>query len=410
LRLRRADVRRGARVALHAPAAAVTTAVYALGVAPVSRASAARRRRRGERPRIVWGPVPIANLQRHVLADRSAGYESETIVYRLYRESDRAVFDHVLDGGARLRGVGQLVPYWAFLRAGLRYDVFGFYFDGGLLGETPFWWLELPLLRLAGKKILAIPYGGDARLPSVTRAYGKWHAYTDVPPGAEDRDERAVRRRLRAFGRWANVILGCADLVADLPRVDGIFLYPFDEREWQPRPSPDDGVVRIVHAPNHPHYKGTRYLQDAVASLEREGLPVELVLVQGMDEAQARREYARADIVADQFLIGAYALFAIEGMALGKPVVCYLNDRFRPWHREWEEAPIVSASPDELEDALRRLVLDADLRRRLGEQGPQYVRRYHSLEAVGRRLDAVYRSLWDRAATDPSLSRTRPTA
>jgi hypothetical protein len=400
-------MRRGARLVLHAPAAIVAAAVYALGVAPVARLSAARRRRRGERPRIMWGPVPIANLQRHVLADRSAGYESETVVFRLYRESDRAAFDHVLDRFARVRALGQLVPYPAFLWAGTRYDVFGFYFDGGLLGETPFWWVELPLLRLAGKKIVAIPYGGDARLPAVTRSYGRWNAYTDVPPGAEDRDEREVRRRLDAFGRWANVILGCADLVGDLPRVDGIFLYPFDHREWTPQPAPDDGVVRIVHAPNHRHYKGTQYLERAVEGLRAEGLSVELVLVEGKDADAARADYARADIVADQFLIGAYALFAIEGMSLGKPVVCYLADRFRAYHPEWEDAPIVSADPDQLEDALRALVVDPHRRRTLGEAGPRFVRRYHSVEAVGRELDRVYRSVWPAPIARDSLPRSR---
>ena len=32
--------------------------------------------------------------------------------------------------------------------------------------------------------------------------------------------------RLEALGRHADVILGCADLVEDLPRLDGVFLYP----------------------------------------------------------------------------------------------------------------------------------------------------------------------------------------
>src|SRR6186997_1541225 len=153
-----------ARAALHAPFALAAGAAYSLGVAPLSRLAGARRRRRGERPRIVWGPVPIANLRRHTLADRAAGYPSETLAYRPYRESDRPAFDHVYDRVARIPGLGQLVPYWAFVRAGPRYDIFGFYFDGGLLGETAYWWIELPLLRLAGKAVVAVPYGGDARL------------------------------------------------------------------------------------------------------------------------------------------------------------------------------------------------------------------------------------------------------
>jgi glycosyltransferase involved in cell wall biosynthesis len=379
---------RRARLALHAVAAIPTLAAYAFVVAPL-----ARLRRRRRKPAIVWGPVPVANLRSSVLADRLYGYRSETLVYRPYRESDRPAFERIWEPFGAVPGLRQLGPYLAFLWAGLRYDVFCFYFDGGLLGPTPFWRAELGLLRLAGKKIVVWPYGGDARLASATRARGGWHAYSDVKAGDEDRDERDVRARLDAFGRWAHAILGCADLVEDLPRLDGVLPYPFDAEGWEPVDPPPDGPVRIVHAPQHRHYKGTRYLIDAVERLRAEGLDVELVLVEGKTTEQAREEYRRAHIVADQFLIGAYALLAIEAMSLGRPVVCYLNPRLAADHPEWRDCPIVSASPDTLLEELRRLVEDADLRRELGRRGPEYVRRVHSLEAVGARLDAIYRRL-----------------
>jgi glycosyltransferase involved in cell wall biosynthesis len=385
-------MRRRAWFAFHALPAALTIAGYTLVIAPVTRIRTRARRARGDRPRILWGPVPIANLRNSAQADRRAGYSSETLVYRPYRPSDRVVFDHVLD--VRLPLVRQLAPYGAFIWAGVRFDIFCFTFDGGLLAPTPFWRVELPLLRLAGKRIVVYPYGGDARLPSRTRALGRWHAYTDVEPGQEDRDEAEVRARLRAFGRWANVVLGCADLVEDLPRLDGIFQYPFDDSGWEPTPGSQDPTVRVVHAPNHRHYKGTRYLVEAVERLRGEGLPVELVLVEGMSAQDARLVYERADVIADQFLIGAYGLFAIEGMALGKPVLCYLNERFGRHHPEWRDCPIVSASPETLLDQLRRLVTDGSLRAALGARGPEYVRRVHSLEAVARRMDAVYRKVW----------------
>ena len=54
----------------------------------------------------------------------------------------------------------------------------------------------------------------------------------------------------------------------------------------------------------------------------------------------------------------------------------------------------MSASPDTLRDELRRLVLDADLRRELGQRGPEFVRRVHSLEAIGELTDGIYRRLW----------------
>ncbi len=391
-------VKAALRALWHLAPALTAIVLYALVVTPVSRISILWRRGRGRRPRIVRGPVPIVSIHYASRADRLRGYRSDTIVYRTYRINDAGLYDRDLSKSTRVRFLGQLVPYAAFLAAGLRYDIFSFFFDGGLIGETPFWRVELPLLRLAGKRVVAYPYGADARLPSRTRAIPGWNAYSDIPPGAEDTDETAVRAKLDAFGRHAHAILGCADLVEDLPRVDGIFQFPVDVSRWQPLPLPGGSTVRVVHAPNHRHYKGTRYVEAAVAQLRDEGHDVELVLVEGRTGTEARRFYEEAHIVVDQLLIGAYAMFAIECMALGRPVVCYLNDRFRPYHPEWAECPIVSASPDTIVDELRRLVADPGLRSSLGARGPEYVRRVHSLEAVGETMDAVYRSAWGGAA------------
>lgn len=389
-----------AKAVIHFVAAVVTALLYVLLVTPFARARRAWKRSRREKPAILWGPRPIINIKYSSLADRLRGYQSDTLVYDVYHLNARTDFDYSF---ARLYAVpvlGAVVPYASFLWAGLRYDIFGFFFTGGLLTPSPFWWIELPLLRLAGKKIVVYPFGQDARLASLTRESGRWNAYTDVPAGEEDRDEHDVRRRLAAFGRYAHVVLGCADLVEHLPRLDGVFLYPFDADAWPPAPSPEDDVVTVVHSPNHRHYKGTRYLLEAVETLRREGLPIELVLVEKMANEEAREVYRTSDVIADQFLIGAYALLAIEGMALGKPVICYLNPRFEPFHPEWAECPIVSASPDTLLEELRRLVLDREQRRRLAARGPGYVRKYHALESVGAKMDEIYRALWRAEAPE----------
>jgi glycosyltransferase involved in cell wall biosynthesis len=379
----------------NAAAGAVTAVLYALVVVPASRLRRARRRRAGLLPDVLWGPGAILNNRYATRAERLYGYRSDSLVYNVYRINQRRDFDVALDHARSLPVIGWLVPYGAFLWAGLRYDHFGFFFDGGLLGG-PGVAIELPLLRAAGKGIVVYPYGGDARVASATRERGPWHAYSDIPAGEEDSDERDVRRRLALFGRWADVVLGCADLVEDLPRLDGVLLYPFDSTDWQPVPEVDDDVVTVVHAPNHRHYKGTRFLEAAIEHLQAEGLPVELVVVEGLANDEARAIFSRADIVADQFLLGAYALFAIEAMALGKPVLCHLNERFRAYHPEWSECPIVNADPDTLLDELRRLVLDPSRRRELGARGPAYVQRHHSLESVGATLDRIHREVWTR--------------
>ena len=38
------------------------------------------------------------------------------------------------------------------------------------------------------------------------------------------------------------------------------------------------------------------------------------------------KEINNADLIVDQLIIGWYAMFAIESMALEKPVICYLRE------------------------------------------------------------------------------------
>ena len=56
-----------------------------------------------------------------------------------------------------------------------------------------------------------------------------------------------------------------------------------------------------------------------------EQLPVELDIVEGVPHDEARERYARADIVVDQLNAGWHGVFALESMALGKPVVTHLK-------------------------------------------------------------------------------------
>ena len=150
--------------------------------------------------------------------------------------------------------------------------------------------------------------------------------------------------------------------------------------------------VRIVHAPNHPQFKGSRFLFECIRELQAEGYPVELDVVTGMSNIEAMEVYKRADIVADQFLIGWHGNFAVEAMALGKPVVAYIRkpDVYLP---KGIRCPIVSANPDVLKQTLVSLIESPKLRRDLGAQGRQYVEEVFALERVGERMADLYGQL-----------------
>jgi glycosyltransferase involved in cell wall biosynthesis len=99
--------------------------------------------------------------------------------------------------------------------------------------------------------------------------------------------------------------------------------------------------------------------------------------------------------VVDQLNAGWYGLFAIECMALGKPVVTYLHDEAvrRTGEAFGTAVPLVSATAETLRERIRPLVADAAERRRVGAASRAYVERVHDLERVTDRLLDVYARL-----------------
>jgi glycosyltransferase involved in cell wall biosynthesis len=157
-----------------------------------------------------------------------------------------------------------------------------------------------------------------------------------------------------------------------------------------PVPPREDGPVRVVHAALSRTRKGTEHV---VRACERLG--VELDVVEGVHHRDARARYARADVIVDQLNSGWYGLFAVEAMALGKPVLGYLHEEAvaRAQNAFGIDVPIVRTTKETLADDLRPLVESGGERRRRGEAGRAYVERVHEAGRMADRLLQIYAAL-----------------
>ena len=118
-------------------------------------------------------------------------------------------------------------------------------------------------------------------------------------------------------------------------------------------------------------------------------LPVELDLVEGVPHDEARERYARADIVVDQLNAGWHGVFALEAMALGKPVVAHLKPDVVERSAEPRSASASRSCPRRRRRSPRRsrpLVESPALRRELGAAGRAYVEQVHDIDRVADRL------------------------
>jgi glycosyltransferase involved in cell wall biosynthesis len=145
-----------------------------------------------------------------------------------------------------------------------------------------------------------------------------------------------------------------------------------------------------VHAPSNREKKGTRFVIQAC-----EQLGVDLDIVEHVPHEEARARYARADIVVDQLAAGWHGVFALESMALGKPVVTHLKPDVVERSAEGfgVRLPIVPATKETLADALKPLIEQPALRRELGAAGRAYVEQVHDIDRIADHLIDLYRSL-----------------
>lgn len=159
---------------------------------------------------------------------------------------------------------------------------------------------------------------------------------------------------------------------------------------------PDDGVLRIAHAPTNRAVKSTDAFLAAAKRLGRE-LPVEVILVERQPWDLCLRLKARADIYFDQVGLG-YGNNAIEAWGMGQPVIAggapetldLMMDRFG-------DLPFKEADEGTIYGALRTLA-EPGPRARWAAVGRAHAERWHS-EANGvEALQSVYRAALDRTA------------
>lgn len=319
--------------------------------------------------RVLHSPVNVAGGPGAISAGlRALGVESTLLVF------NERPFQRGFDVNLELRDTSRLgsLPFnlpkqlRALRWAVKNFDVFHFHAGLTLAPAS----ITLPLLRARRKGIVFQSWGSDLRgRPASDVSYLRGAGAVIVGS--------YLTRRLAPRGPWPEYDVVPPAIVLD---------------DWHPAPTGPGEVLRVAHAPSKRAVKGTQAVLDAVDSLRRRGAPIELDLIEGVPNREARTRYAAADVVVDQLRIGWYGMFAIESMALAKPVVVHLDERGAA---ETEEAfglelPLVRADEASVEDVLAGLVeVRAELPE-LGRRSREYVERVHAHTAVARRVLEIY--------------------
>lgn len=295
-----------------------------------------------------------------------------------------------------LLGLAQRTAWWRKATCAMRWaDVIHWHYGRCVLPCD----MELRYAARLGKPRLVHFWGSDIRDPALASQDNPYarSMYEQHPDYAARRQTSSAATQAR-FARYG---FGCVVPDRELAAYVRLDLFPAFHTsrvclvlsDFQPHlPEPANARPVVVHAPSRQMLKGTDAVQRAVAQLG-EDHDFEFRLVADVPRPQAMAIMRDCDIVLDQFTLGTHGVVALEAMAWGKPVVCYIKPSLIDECPE--DYPVVNASQDGLADQLARLLTDGALRHELGLRGRAYVERHHSAHAVAQKLLALDEQLID---------------
>jgi hypothetical protein len=357
------------------------------------------------KPRFVFGSTPVISFSHWSNLLKNCGYESTSFVKTVYPINNSWDWD-VIQKHKKGYFANLISTIFLFAKSLSKFDVFVMSCDGFLIGQTRLWRLQSYLISYAGCKSVVFTYGGDSYVYSKIESTLTLNALLLSYPKAARNQER-ISKSVNYWVQKADIFIPGSMGLDGFGRWDFPTPSPFqiDLNIWKTgiRESLNDGwngPVVVAHAPNHRGFKGTELIAETISELQNEGLNIEFLPLEGLLNSEIREILStRVDILVEQILFSGYALNAIEGMALGLPVISNLeNSELLEYLRVWSflsKCPIISANYNNLKSRIRELVTNPELRKKIGLESRKYAENFHGEEACKFMFESIIAKLRD---------------
>lgn len=343
------------------------------------------------------GPVPMINNVYFKKSLESQGYSAQTYVIDLYKITNE--FDCVMKNWLYRR-----MPFLRLFPILFKYKCLYIYFDGGVLaGRKVYRYLEAFVYKAAGIKTVVMPYGSDCfiaeRTPNLCIRNANFHDYSHYFKKYHSR----IVWQISYWCKNATTVIAYGDMVDFLSYWDRIYpsIFSVDLNRLKPDKDYKFGVndtFCIVHAPNHMNFKGSSFIEQAISRLREEGYQIDYCLLHNKTNAEVLETLKHADIIIDQIILGWHGIFALEGMAFGKPVITHIRPDLQNTYEELgclekNELPLVDATPNTIYEVLKDLMDHPQKLEEIGKRARVYVEKHHSIEVIGKYFDEINQSM-----------------
>jgi glycosyltransferase involved in cell wall biosynthesis len=246
--------------------------------------------------------------------------------------------------------------------------------------------LDLAVLKLFRKKIIYVFHGTDSRPAYINGAIGtrRLNARQLIQYG------RRQARDVRTIEKYADAILHYP-LNTHFHR-KRIISHEFIGRPvfiahaiGEPKPAEAGLSVKIVHAPSDPVGKGSERIREIIERLRQKGHPIDFIELVDKTNEEVKDSLQKCDFLVDQLYYDvAISYLATEAAFLGKPAVIgsYAKDELPKTAPGAVWPPVHMCAPDDMEQAIEKMITDSKLRRRLGAQAREFVEKHYGPKRV----------------------------
>ncbi len=295
--------------------------------------------------------VPV-NLNR---ALTTIGVRSKVVVFRDERGYG---FDENLDVDRFPRPYQPIYRFGKLMKTYLSYDIYHYHSSSFVTG-----YVDAPLLKLIGKKLVYHHHGSDIR--------GK-----GVP----------------LLSKFANArYISTPDLFDWAPDAEWL-PNPFFQQDFKKyiRPRKPGERLRVAHSSKGKReHRKSDFVQNVCLKLQKKGL-VEWVPLEGLPRPEFLMEVSNCDLYVDNLGGGWYGMAALEAMSMKKPVCVYIREDLESFGNS---KAYINANEKNFEHEIITLAEDASLRKRFAENGYAYVSRVHDALKIGRRVKKKYEEI-----------------
>lgn len=306
----------------------------------------------------------------------------------------------------------ELLKIPIFIWAVINYDVFIF-IGGSSFFRYFSYYLDLPLLKLLNKKVIALFVGSDERPPYIN--WGTTRINNDVTNKMKlyKKKTNKIKKRIVTIDKYANYVVTHPGY-AHFHQKNFIKLLAVGIPFSAPNQNNTIGAkstksIRILHSPSDPVGKGSAHIRKAIATLKQKGYSINFIEITGKPHNEVIKELQKCDFIIDQVYSDTpMAVFATEAAWFGKPAIVggYYAGYIHNDYSQEQIPPSIYCHPNEIAPAIERLIVDEEFRLDLGRKAQDFVRTKWTTEQVAKRyIQIIEGTIPEEYIFDPNTIR-----